>query len=46
MAAIVRRAEGGRSRAADAALLLPGPGAERVMGYERHLHAQFAATMR
>ena len=35
-----------RARAADAALIPPEQVAERVMAYERHLHAQLASTLR
>jgi hypothetical protein len=44
-AAILRRAESRRSRAADAALLPPEPIAERVMKYEKHLHGLLTSTL-
>jgi hypothetical protein len=44
-AAIVRRVEGRRARAADAALLPREQAAERVMKYERHLHGQLTSTL-
>lgn len=34
-----------RSRAADAALLLPEPVTERIIKYEKHLHAQLTSTL-
>ena len=43
-AAVIRRAESGRARAADAALLPPEQIAERVMKYERHLYGQLTST--
>ncbi len=43
--AIVRRAEGGRARAADAALLPPEGVAARVMKYEKHLHGLVMSTL-
>ncbi|HYH64768.1 MAG TPA: hypothetical protein VD866_08760 [Urbifossiella sp.] len=43
--ALVRRAEGGRARAADAALLPPEGVADRVMKYEKHLHGLVMSTL-
>jgi len=43
-AAVIRRAETGRSRAADAALLPRDQIAERLMEYERHLYGQLTST--
>lgn len=45
-AAIVRRDEDSRGRAADAALLPPTDLVGRVIEYEKHLHAQLSATIR
>jgi hypothetical protein len=44
-AAVLRRVEGRRARAADAALLPSDQVAERVMRYERHLHSQLTSTL-
>jgi hypothetical protein len=43
--ALVRRAEGGRARLADTALLPPADVADRVMKYERHLHGLLTSTL-
>ncbi len=45
VAAIVRRSESGRARAGDEALLTPEQVAERLMKYEKHLHAILISTM-
>lgn len=44
-AALVRRAESERQRAADAALLPPDQVTDRVMKYEKHLHGLLTSTL-